>query len=91
MIDQVGGQFVRGDLRPDTLDQLAAGRMDDLHLHKRKPLVESGDGFLFQFLDLRRVVDEAAFFLRRIDQRLRRFIARDGVRRHGCDRRGGAK
>ncbi len=78
MVDQVRRQPSGRHLRSDTLDQLPARRVNELDLHEREAPVEGGDDVLFDFLDLRGVVDESAIPARSLDQRVGRFETRNG-------------
>ena len=68
MIDHVGDQLAGRGLGLDSGDELAARRPHHLDLDLRKALVERLDDLLFDFGEIRGVVDQLAFRLRRRDQ-----------------------
>ena len=68
MIDDVGDQLAGGGLGLDARDELAARRAHHLDLDLGKALVEGLDDLLFDLGEIRGVVDQLAFLLRRRDQ-----------------------
>ncbi|HEX3116994.1 MAG TPA: hypothetical protein VHQ48_16110 [Bradyrhizobium sp.] len=68
MIDHVGDQLAGGGLGPDAGDKLAAGCAHHLDPDLGKALVELLDDLLFDFGEIRGVVDQLAFRFRRRDQ-----------------------
>ncbi len=68
MIDDVGDQLAGRGLGPDAGDELAARRAHHLDLDLRKTLVELFYHFLLDLGEIRGVIDELTFGLRRRDQ-----------------------
>src|SRR5260370_4186110 len=68
MVDHVGDQLAGGGLGLDARDELTARRAHHLDPDLRKALVELLDDLLFDFGEIRGVIDQFAFRLRRRDQ-----------------------
>src|SRR3954469_8528879 len=68
MIDDVGGEFAGGGLSFHASDELPTRRSHHLDTDEGEALVEGLDDLLLDLSEVRRVVDELTFLLRRLDQ-----------------------
>ena len=80
MVDDVGAQLAGRGFRLHARDELPAGRAQQLHLDEREALVERLDHELLHLGDVRRVEDQRALFLGRLDQLGRTELGLDGGR-----------